>query len=469
MLLQVKKLLVRRAYGQGRLLDPQDLTDEALFRLITTDDYIRAMVTREIEDRGYVRVKPTRRELESEQQIRVLQGSGADELQQTGKSQEDAYWSRPRQGSQDGGPLAPGAVPPSSQPQAPTTPNPADRRRAIEQAQAQSQVGDYYTGLPLDVVGMQRVSPDQLSGLLSARMEDRSRNSPMAAQNSIGTDTGISSPLGLGSGSSMAASLESLENTTRVSQMPAEARPRSQVPDSSKFRRDQHALKRRPNPYADVPSLYDLYSQYSQRPAVLERFGMDVFRNGSGNLEQLPMDVPAGPDYVVGPGDGLSIDLWGGISQRLRRVVDREGKVALPEIGGIQVAGKSLGDVQQLVQAALRSQYRDVQADVSLSRLRTVRVYVVGDVESPGAYDVSSLSTPLNALHEAGGPTSRGSLRTLKHYRGKQLIEDVDVYDLLLHGVRSSMQRLEAGDTILVPPLTSAVTIDGMVPTSCDL
>ena len=69
-----------------------------------------------------------------------------------------------------------------SQPQAPTTANPADRRRAIEQAQAQSQVGDYYTGLPLDVVGMQRVSPDQLSGLLSARMEDRSRNSPMAAQ-----------------------------------------------------------------------------------------------------------------------------------------------------------------------------------------------------------------------------------------------------------------------------------------------
>ncbi len=79
LLLQVKKLLVRRAYGQGRLLDPQDLTDEALFRLITTDDYIRAMVTREIEDRGYVRVKPTRRELESEQQIRMLQGSDADE------------------------------------------------------------------------------------------------------------------------------------------------------------------------------------------------------------------------------------------------------------------------------------------------------------------------------------------------------------------------------------------------------
>src|SRR5207245_5839773 len=124
---------------------------------------------------------------------------------------------------------------------------------------------------------------------------------------------------------------------------------------------------------------------------------------------------------------------------------------------------RTLGDVQHLVQTALRSQFRDVQADVSLSRLRSVRVYIVGDVENPGAYDISSLSTPLNALYEAGGPTSRGSLRLVKHYRGKQLVENLDVYDLLLHGVRSGMQRLESGDTILVPPLGPEVTITGMV------
>lgn len=222
-------------------------------------------------------------------------------------------------------------------------------------------------------------------------------------------------------------------------------------------------LNRRPNPYADVPSLYDLYSQYSSGPRTLDRFGMDVFRNGTGNFNQLPMDIPAGPEYVLGPGDGVSVDLWGGVSQRLRRTVDREGKLALPEVGTIQVAGRTLGDVQHLVQVALRSQFRNVEADVSLSRLRTVRVYVVGDVQYPGAYDVSSLSTPLNALYEAGGPTSGGSLRILKHYRGKQLVEDVDVYDLLLHGVRAGTQRLESGDTVLVPPLSGAVTIEGMV------
>ena len=87
----------------------------------------------------------------------------------------------------------------------------------------------------------------------------------------------------------------------------------------------------------------------------------------------------------------------------------------------------------------------------------------MGDVQRPGAYDVSSLSTPLNALYAAGGPTAIGSLRTVRHYRGKQLIRDVDLYDFLLHGVRTDTERLQAGDTILVPPVGAQVTISGMV------
>jgi protein involved in polysaccharide export with SLBB domain len=143
--------------------------------------------------------------------------------------------------------------------------------------------------------------------------------------------------------------------------------------------------------------------------------------------------------------------------------VDREGRLALPEVGPVLVSGRTLGQVQQAVQQILRTQFRDVSADVSLSRLRTVRVYVVGDIERPGAYDISSLSTPLNALFYAGGPTGRGSLRVLKHYRGKELVQDVDVYDLLLHGVKSDLQRLENGDTVLVPPIGAQITVEGMV------
>jgi polysaccharide biosynthesis/export protein len=92
-----------------------------------------------------------------------------------------------------------------------------------------------------------------------------------------------------------------------------------------------------------------------------------------------------------------------------------------------------------------------------------VRVYVVGEVESPGPYDISSLSTPLNALYAAGGPTSRGSLRHLKLYRGNQLVQEVDAYDLLLHGVHNDLARIQSGDTIQVPAMGAQVTVDGMV------
>lgn len=222
-------------------------------------------------------------------------------------------------------------------------------------------------------------------------------------------------------------------------------------------------MERVPNPYGDIPSLYDRYLQALPRPASPQRFGASVFENGTRDPQLIPMDLPAGPNYVVGPGDSLLIDLWGGISSRIFRTVDREGRVTLPEVGPVMVSGKTLSDAQQIIQKDLRTQFRDISAAVSLSRLRTIRVYVVGDVVKPGAYDISSLSTPLNALFAAGGPTSTGSYRIVEHYRGNQLIQTVDLYDLLLHGVRSDIQPLTSGDTIIVPTIGPQVTVEGMV------
>ena len=222
-------------------------------------------------------------------------------------------------------------------------------------------------------------------------------------------------------------------------------------------------LVRTANPYNDIPSLYDMYMQALPQPVTPQRFGMQVFAHGARDSKLIPMDLPVGPDYVVGPGDGLSINLWGGVSQRLYRTVDHEGRVSLPEVGPILVSGKSLAEVQENLQQILRTQFRDVSADVSLGRLRTIRIYDVGDVKNAGAYDVSSLSTPLNALFAAGGPTAGGSLRILKHYRGDQLVQIVDVYDLLLRGVKTDILRLESGDTVLVPPIGAQITVEGMV------
>jgi protein involved in polysaccharide export with SLBB domain len=147
----------------------------------------------------------------------------------------------------------------------------------------------------------------------------------------------------------------------------------------------------------------------------------------------------------------------------LSRAIDRQGQIQLPEAGTIMVNGMTITQAESAIQKALDTQFKGEHVEISLGRLRTVRVYVVGDVQRPGAYDVSSLSTPLSALYAAGGPTSRGSLRTLRQLRDKQLIRQVDLYDFLLRGMRSNNDRLEAGDTILVPPVGPQVSIEGMV------
>jgi protein involved in polysaccharide export with SLBB domain len=220
-----------------------------------------------------------------------------------------------------------------------------------------------------------------------------------------------------------------------------------------------------PNPYKYLPSLSDLYTQLSSTDTVgkLRRFGSTAFLVGTGNANELPMDLPVGPDYVLGTGDNVVVNMWGGRSERLSLIIDRQGKIALPEAGTITIDGLTIDQAQSAIQKALSTQYHGEHVEISLGRLRTVRVYVVGDVQRPGAYDVSSLSTPLSALYAAGGPTSRGSLRILRQYRGKQLVREIDLYDFLLRGIRSNVDRLLPGDTILVPPVGSQVSVEGMV------
>jgi protein involved in polysaccharide export with SLBB domain len=223
-----------------------------------------------------------------------------------------------------------------------------------------------------------------------------------------------------------------------------------------------------PAPY-NLLALRDLYTQVPADSTKLKRFGSEVFLNrdpsarGGLGTRSMPIDLPVGPDYVLGPGDGLTVNLWGGISQSFTKVLDREGKIVLPEAGALTLAGTTLEQAQTNITAALKNQYHDAQVSVTIARLRTVRVYVVGDVQRPGAYDLSSLSTPLNAMYEAGGPTSVGSLRVVRHYRGKQLIREVDLYDFLLHGVRVDDERLQSGDTLLIPPAGPQVAVFGMV------
>ncbi|MBS1806345.1 MAG: SLBB domain-containing protein [Acidobacteria bacterium] len=222
-------------------------------------------------------------------------------------------------------------------------------------------------------------------------------------------------------------------------------------------------------PY-DLQSARDLYTQIPDQSDTLKRFGSDVFVHrklsamGRGTSSRdTALDVPLGPDYVLGPGDKLSIRLWGGTTQTIARTVDRDGTVFLPEAGSLQIAGLTLGKAQTLIEEELKKQFRNAQVSVVVSELRSVRVYVVGDVQRPGGYDLSALATPISALYAAGGPTAVGSLRMLKHLRGDKTVEDVDLYDFLLHGIRAAVARFESGDTLLVPPAGRLVAVGGAV------
>jgi len=218
-------------------------------------------------------------------------------------------------------------------------------------------------------------------------------------------------------------------------------------------------------PYANLPALQDLYSQVSPDQEKVERFGAALFRNAISLSEKdkVGFDVPAGSDYVLGPGDELVVEYWGSTSQRLQVSIDRSGRVSLPEAGTVLVSGQTLAEAQRLIERALARQFKNVSVNLSLGHIRTVRVYIVGDVKNPGAYDISSLSTALSALLAAGGPADSGSMRLVRHYRGKALLEEIDLYELMLKGVSSGQQRIESGDSILVPPVGSQVTVAGTV------
>ena len=123
---------------------------------------------------------------------------------------------------------------------------------------------------------------------------------------------------------------------------------------------------RQPIPYGDLPSMRDLYTQVPSTGGKLQRFGSDAFLLGTGNANELPMDLPAGSDYVLGPGDALRLNMWGGVSNRIDGIIDRQGQIVLPEAGTIMVNGMTISQAQDAIQKALGSQFQHEHVEISL-------------------------------------------------------------------------------------------------------
>ena len=445
---ELKRLVAKDAADRGLILKDSDLTDAAILSRLASDVRFRAAATRLLQSYGYLLPKANPdssvgREEAALEQERIRELVTAQQAQSQQRQQ-----SQPADCEPTGGRSGPKCPTPQTQTQRAirtNSPNPAELPRDRD--------FDQLLTNPVP-------QPVPINGSLLSASEVAGGGTGIQAADA---DNLALLPISYDRTSVPDANPPPLPSAATAAAPPGGTMRRTGSGGELLLETGTPPKDRRWSPYSDIPSVYDMFVHAGSSSAAAERFGEEVFENPPAAAGTIPIDFPASPDYVLGPGDGLTIDLWGGVSQRLVRTVDHEGRIALPEIGPLLVNGQTLGDVQQSVQRLLRTQFRDVSADVSLSRLRTVRVYVVGDVNHPGPYDVSSLSTPLNALLTAGGPTGNGSMRVVKHYRGSTLVQQVDLYDLFLRGVRTDIKRLEPGDTLLVPPVGSLVQMDGMV------
>jgi protein involved in polysaccharide export with SLBB domain len=194
----------------------------------------------------------------------------------------------------------------------------------------------------------------------------------------------------------------------------------------------------------------------------LKQFGFDFFKNSQATA--LTADnMPVGADYIIGPGDSLQIDLWGTVQARYQGEVDRNGEIVIPKVGIVKVWGLNYGQAKDAINKAIGRYFKGYELNLTLGKLRTIQVFVVGEVENPGVYTVSSLATVINALSTAGGPSKNGSLRSIKLFKGGKVTQEIDLYDIFLSGDRSKDIRLENGDTIYVPVIGPVVAVAGEV------
>lgn len=191
-------------------------------------------------------------------------------------------------------------------------------------------------------------------------------------------------------------------------------------------------------------------------------FGADLFQQVPDTFA--PDNRTAVPDnYMIGPGEEVFVRAWGAVNINYRAVVDRNGDIFIPQVGQIHVAGTRFADLRNVVDSSLHRVFRNYELNVSLGRLRSIQVFVVGQAKRPGNYTISGLSTLLNALFATGGPTTKGSMRQIEVRRNDRVISTFDLYDLLLRGDKSKDVPLSNGDVIYIPPVQNLAAVAGSV------
>lgn len=221
-----------------------------------------------------------------------------------------------------------------------------------------------------------------------------------------------------------------------------------------------------PNPRLKPPPPPNEFEKFVERATgrQLPRFGAGLLLPSNRDYAT-PATSTVPPGYILNVGDAVSIAMTGSVEGSVERTIDTNGRIFLPRVGSIRLAGLRYGDLRDAVERAIGIKYRNFTVTVGIRNLRGIRVYVAGFANNPGAYTVSSLSTLVNAVLAAGGPAAGGSFRSVKLYRNNQLVSDYDLYQLLLRGDRTGDAVLQNEDVLFIPPQGAQVAVSGSVNT----
>ena len=222
---------------------------------------------------------------------------------------------------------------------------------------------------------------------------------------------------------------------------------------------------------ADAPLIqpYDPKDRIEFQDFVLQSTGRDLPLFGSNLFRSSPStfapvdNVPVTADYLLGPGDEVLVRAWGQLDVDFSAIIDRTGTISIPKVGVVNLSGVRSRDLNAVLKTAFSRVFRNFELTASLGQLRSIQIFVVGQAKRPGTYTVSSMSSLVTALFAAGGPSSRGSMRSIQLRRGNGVVADIDLYELLVSGNKTGDAQLVAGDVIYIPPVGQLVAVTGSV------
>ncbi len=271
--------------------------------------------------------------------------------------------------------------------------------------------------------------------------------------------------LGVGAAQELSPELLNLLKSGRAQQVMDSLRQLQRQPVAQPIPPESLAAPR-PLPYSPIEQAFrsDTLIPVSRD---LRQFGYEMFQLPSEvlqSLESTEASAPISGTYPLGPGDQITVRVWGKIDETFTFTVDRNGVIVLPKVGPLKVWGMTFEEASRTIRDRLRQAFGGVDFAVTLSGLRRVRVFVLGEVQTPGTYSVFPVANVLDPLLLSGGIKKSGSLRRLRWIRTRQdTVITLDLYDLLIHGTPLPALYLEDGDILYVPTLGPVVAVAGAV------